>query len=127
MAVYLLDLVHLTSQLEDKSIISLVRYQQVGAVAQEKRDDLPLSSRLQRFFCFSHRFGQGHQPDRSADAEGGVAGHGLPLSDFQLWTARAQGRRQLFILIHRTSKKRKKGHTAPKYTSVPIITNLAGK
>ena len=81
-----------------------VRRQQIGAVAQHHQPDLGPLRLSQAGEHLPLAAGQGHQPHRAADAEGGVAGHGLMLSQFQGGAGLSQRRRQLFKPLHRTSK-----------------------
>ena len=63
--------------LDEKALHPLVGHQQVGAVAQEKGQNIRLPGGQHGGLGLDGRLGQGHQPGRAADAKGRVSGHGL--------------------------------------------------
>ena len=89
------------SSLHQKPLHPLVRYQQIGAVAQKKGLHTQLMGGSEGGGGLLLRPGQGHQGSRPADAEGGVPGHGFVGSQFQRGTAAFQFLFQNIKTIHR--------------------------
>ena len=86
--------------LEDKAVEAAVRHQQVAAVAQEEGGHPLRRRQAHRRRGLLPALGQGHEPGRAADAEGGVVPHGLLLPQFQAGQLSSQLARQLFQSLH---------------------------
>ena len=76
--------------LQQQGLDPLVRRQQVGAIAQHHQTDLLLPGQTHAGGGLFLPAGQGHQPGRSPNAEGGVAGHRLLFPQFHAGAALLQ-------------------------------------
>ena len=87
-------------RLKDETLIALVGHQQVAAVAHVEGADIVLQGGAHRLSGLFLGLGQGHEPHRTADTEGGMAAHGLLRPQFQIRTGPGQLPEQRRISVH---------------------------
>ena len=96
------DLVDLVEQggVDGEGVQPMVGAEQVGAVAHDDQPGVHLPAQTDALDHFLLAAGKGHQPDRPADVEGGVAGERFVHPQLQLGTAAAQVIGQFVVTFH---------------------------